>query len=72
MHHAAAATDKNAVVIFGGHISPNITGYDIHTNIYVDINKSPCGEKNICTHCKEYVWAYILWYNNKKIKENLN
>ena len=72
MHHAAAATDKNAVVIFGGHISPNITGYDIHTNIYVDINKSPCGEKNICTHCKECMGLISYGTIIKKIKENLN
>lgn len=53
MHHAAAATSCNAVVIFGGHISPKITGYDFHKNIYIDLPDSPCGNKNICEHCKE-------------------
>lgn len=53
MHHAAAATKKKGVVIFGGHISPKITGYDSHNNIYVDLKESPCGSKNICNHCKK-------------------
>ena len=50
-HHAAAALDKNAVVIFGGFISPSVTGYDFHSNIYVDNNNSPCGKKFLCEHC---------------------
>ncbi len=53
MHHAAAATNKQAVVIFGGHISPQITGYNFHKNLYADIEKSPCGEKNPCKHCEK-------------------
>tara|TARA_Y100000590_G_scaffold469152_1_gene655129 strand:- start:1503 stop:2351 length:849 start_codon:yes stop_codon:yes gene_type:complete len=51
--HAAAALSKKAVVYFGGWIHPNITGYNIHKNIYVDIKESPCGAKGyICDHCK--------------------
>ena len=53
MHHAAAATNKQAVVIFGGHISPQITGYNFHKNLYANIEKSPCGEKNRCKHCEK-------------------
>jgi len=53
MHHAAAATNRSAVVIFGGHISPNITGYDFHKNLYVNLKESPCGYKNFCKHCEE-------------------
>jgi len=53
MHHAAAATDRKAVVIFGGHISPQITGYNFHTNLYVKHSMSPCGNKFICKHCQE-------------------
>ncbi len=51
MHHAAAATNLKAVVVFGGHISPKITGYNFHNNIYVELDESPCGMKNICNHC---------------------
>lgn len=53
MHHAAAATDKKAVVIFGGHISPQITGYNFHKNLYANIEKSPCGAKDCCKHCEK-------------------
>ena len=52
--HAAAALGKPAVVIFGGWISPQVTGYDFHENIYIDINGSPCGIRDTeCDHCKE-------------------
>ena len=53
MHHAAAATNKKAVVIWGGHISPDITGYNFHTNLYNKHPMSPCGSKFICDHCQE-------------------
>ena len=32
---AAAALNKNALVLFGGWIHPNVTGYNFHTNIYI-------------------------------------
>ncbi len=53
MHHAAAATNKQAVVIFGGHISPQITGYNFHKNLYANIEGSPCGNKDLCKHCEK-------------------
>ena len=53
MHHAAAATDRKAVVIFGGHISPDITGYNFHKNLYVNDPQSPCGKKMPCDHCRK-------------------
>ena len=51
--HAAAAIDKPAINIFGGWISPSITGYNIHNNIYINLPNSPCGSKIECSHCKE-------------------
>ena len=54
-HHAAAALNKKAVVIFGGFIDPLVTGYDFHNNIYVDIDGSPCGSRVICQHCKDCI-----------------
>ncbi len=52
--HAAAALKKNAVLYFGGWISPDVIGYDFHQNIYFNSNNSPCGEyKKICKHCIE-------------------
>jgi len=52
VHHAAAALDKNAVVIFGGRSSPYNLGYDFHRNIYVDGPESPCGKNVHCDHCR--------------------
>ena len=52
LHHAAAALDIPAVVIFGGRISPKTTGYKIHINLYVDLPGSPCGMVAECKHCK--------------------
>ena len=51
--HAAAALDKKAVVLFGGWIHPNTTGYKFHSNIYIDIEGSPCGMRNYCEHCNK-------------------
>lgn len=34
LHHACAALGIPAVVIFGGYISPDVTGYDDHTNLF--------------------------------------
>jgi len=53
MHHAAAALNKKGVVIFGGHISPDITGYSFHKNLYIADEFSPCGNKLKCKHCEE-------------------
>lgn len=51
--HAAAALNKKAVILFGGWIHPKITGYNIHTNIYIDTEDSPCGMRNYCEHCNK-------------------
>lgn len=51
MHHAAAALGRTAIVLFGGRISPDITGYSFHHNLYVDIPGSPCGSIAPCKHC---------------------
>jgi ADP-heptose:LPS heptosyltransferase len=49
LHHAAAAFGKPAVVVFGGYIHPNVTGYDFHENLGGDW----CGARNPCNHCRE-------------------
>lgn len=50
LHHAAAALGRPAVVIFGGHSNPNVTGYDFHTNI---ARGEPCGSMRPCKHCRD-------------------
>jgi ADP-heptose:LPS heptosyltransferase len=51
LHHAAAALDIPAVVIFGGFISPAQTGYASHKNLYA--GGEPCGMRIPCKHCDE-------------------
>lgn len=49
MHHGAAAVGTPAVVIFGGFISPAITGYSFQVNHYA--GGEPCGNLRPCQHC---------------------
>lgn len=51
LHHTAAAFGVSAVVIFGGFISPKVTGYDMHTNLFTGDGLG-CGEINPCSHCR--------------------
>ena len=52
LHHAAAALDLPAVVIFGGMTAPANTGYDSHVNLFEPMNgASPCGRRVACGHC---------------------
>lgn len=52
LHHAAAALGTDAVVIFGGFISPKVTGYDSHTNLFTGTDLG-CGNHLPCDHCRE-------------------
>jgi hypothetical protein len=49
LHHAAAALSVRGVVVFGGYVSPEITGYDLHANLFT--GGKPCGQKRRCNHC---------------------
>jgi glycosyl transferase family 9 (putative heptosyltransferase) len=48
LHHAAAALGIPGVVIFGGWVPPQVTGYDTHTNI---AHGKACGTLTPCPHC---------------------
>ncbi len=50
LHHAAAALDVPAVVLFGGFIPPQVTGYDAHVNLTG--GAEACGNYTPCEHCK--------------------
>jgi hypothetical protein len=52
-HHAAGALRKPGVVIFGGFISPETTGYPWHINLADSGPGSPCGRWKPCDHCTE-------------------
>ena len=72
MHHAAAATSRKSIVIFGGHISPEITGYNDQINLYTNSEKSPCGVKTVCKHCKESMGKISTEMVVNQIKKILN
>ena len=55
MHHGAAAVGTRAVVIYGGFISPQQTGYDTHVNLFT--GGTPCGSRYVCRHCKNAMHA---------------
>jgi ADP-heptose:LPS heptosyltransferase len=55
MHHAAAAVAIPAVVLFGGFISPQQTGYQSHTNLFT--GGTPCGMRVHCAHCDDAMAA---------------
>lgn len=49
LHHGAAAVGIPAVVLFGGFIPPQVTGYDTHTNLTG--GAIACGKLKRCEHC---------------------
>lgn len=52
LHHTAAAVGIQAVVLFGGYIAPDVTGYKNHENIFTAPDGRPCGNRNPCGHCQ--------------------
>ena len=57
IHHTAAAFRLRGVVLFGGFISPHVTGYSFHKNIFVGDGLG-CGKRVKCQHCVD-AWAKI-------------
>ncbi|KRR13843.1 glycosyltransferase family 9 protein [Bradyrhizobium valentinum] len=53
LHHACAASPVNtpAVVIFGGYVSPAVTGYAQHVNLFTGEDLG-CGNLDPCEHCR--------------------
>lgn len=49
LHHGAAAVGVPGVVLFGGFIPPEVTGYDMHTNLTG--GAEACGSLFRCYHC---------------------
>lgn len=55
LHHGAAAMGRDAVVLFGGFIPPQVTGYDTHANLTG--GSIACGSLSPCDHCREAMQA---------------
>lgn len=54
LHHAAAAFGIPGVVIFGGYIPVELTGYPMHRNIGASLEDA-CGMRVPCDHCKAWM-----------------
>lgn len=52
LHHAAAAFNVPAVVIFGGYIAPRVTGYESQVNLFRGEGLG-CGMRRTCDHCRD-------------------
>lgn len=50
LHHIAAAVGAPAVVIFGGYISPRVTGYAGQVSFFRGDGLG-CGARTVCQHC---------------------
>lgn len=50
LHHAAAALNVPAVVIFGGFTPIELTGYPLHRNLGASLGEA-CGMRTPCQHC---------------------
>jgi hypothetical protein len=50
LHHGCAAVGIRAVVLFGGFIPPQVTGYDTHVNLTG--GAEACGSLQRCAHCQ--------------------
>ena len=55
LHHAAASTGTLCVVIYGGFISPRVTGYAGQAPLFVESERWPlgCGMRVPCGHCRD-------------------
>ena len=72
LHHASAALGVRAIVLFGGRIHPNITGYSNHINIYIEAPDSPCGMFAPCEHCRRCLEKIRPEQIIELLQENLN
>ena len=67
--HAAAALKVPAVVIYGGFISPKVTGYPLHRNLFT--GGTPCGMRTNCKHCRDAMAAILPTTVYDELKEIL-
>jgi ADP-heptose:LPS heptosyltransferase len=55
LHHGAAAVGVGGVVLFGGFIPPQVTGYALHDNLTG--GAEACGSLQPCDHCRAAMQA---------------
>lgn len=69
MHHASAAVGIHAVVLFGGFIPPQVTGYQTHVNL-TGTDKA-CGNLTDCAHCREAMQRITVDEVEQRVRERL-
>lgn len=52
IHHLAAALGVPCIVIYGGYVSPKVTGYECQVNLFTGDGLG-CGKRVRCEHCKK-------------------
>lgn len=70
LHHGAAAVGIPGVVLFGGFIPPEVTGYDTHINL--NGGAEACGSWSSCPHCKAAMDAISVEEVLKAAEQKLN
>lgn len=70
LHHVAAAVGTKAVVIYGGFISPRVTGYPEQRSLFTGEGLG-CGERNECDHCKAAMTAIAPEFVVQQLEEML-
>jgi hypothetical protein len=70
LHHTAAALNLKGVVLFGGFVAPQVTGYTMHKNIFTGGGLG-CGMRVKCQHCVD-AWSKIDPERIIKIMRGLN
>lgn len=53
MMHLARAVETKAVIIYGGWIHPDKSGYETHTQLFSHLQCSPCGFASHCDYNRE-------------------
>ena len=71
LHHAAAAVKTPGVVIYGAFISPAVTGYDLHRNLFTGSGLG-CGWRVNCECCRKAMTAITPAMVMDNLKELLN
>lgn len=69
LHHAAAALERPAIVLFGGFISPDVTGYPNHRNLFT--GGKACGMRIDCQHCRDAMAKITVEQVDQQIGEVL-
>lgn len=60
LHHAAAALNVPAVVLFSDFISPLVTGYETHRNLHKGTSRLGCGMRTPCAGCRASMEAITV------------